>query len=193
VVAASAIAALRWEPHACDLREASRLPPWLVTERLAARILLRRLAGEVVGGEAAASPLAARAEGQPYLVTRPDVGISLSHTDGWVAAAVRPGGAVGIDAQVPVPVEDRLLRRCCSPSALAELGWLPGPVRELEFAWIWSVQEACVKATGAGVKGRPWTIRVEVGQRGGRWRGVRWRALRDAWPIPVSCAQCPGG
>ena len=49
VVAASAIAALRWEPHACDLREASRLPQWLVTERLAARILLRRLAGEVVG------------------------------------------------------------------------------------------------------------------------------------------------
>jgi 4'-phosphopantetheinyl transferase len=188
-VAAAAIAPLAGVPaHAADLDAARRLPAWRVPEHLAARTLLRRLVGEVVDAAAAASPLAARARGQPYLVERPDVGVSLSHTDGWVAAAVHTGGAVGVDAQAPVRAGDGLLRRCCTPTALAALARLPDAARDVEFAWIWSVQEACVKATGTGIGGLPWRIPVEVGQRTGSWRNVGWSTLRDVWPVPVSCA-----
>lgn len=194
VAAAGSIEVLRGCPvPATDLRAAARLPAWRVPERLAARALLRHLVAEVAGERAAASPLAARAGGQPYLATRPDLGVSVSHAGGWVAAAVRPGGPVGVDVQVPLPVREGLLERCCTPSARRELARLSGPVRDEEFAWIWSVQEACVKAAGAGVAGRPWTIPVEVGQLAGRWRGFRWSALRGAWPVPVSCAHDGSG
>lgn len=192
VAAASAMEPLLRVPaDARDLLAAGGLPTWRVPEHLAARTLLRRLLGEVVGPVAAASPLAGRPGGQPYLTERPDLGVSLSHTDGWVAAAVSSDGAVGVDAQRPVPVGGGLLRRCCSPPARTALLRLPEPARELEFAWIWSVQEACVKAAGSGIAGRPWTIPVDVGQHSGRWRAVSWMALREVWSVPVSCAHAP--
>jgi 4'-phosphopantetheinyl transferase len=190
--AADAVATMRTEPPlAADMRSAARLTPWRIPEHLAVRTLLRRLLGEVADASVAGSPLAARPSGQPFLAERPEIGVSLSHTDGWVAAAVHLCGAVGVDVQAPVSPGERLAQRCCTPSARQALSRLPKPDRDTEFAWIWSVQEACVKAAGLGVAGLPWTISVEVGQRTGRWRDVRWRALRHSWPVPVSCAHGP--
>jgi 4'-phosphopantetheinyl transferase len=158
------------------------------SERLAARALLRRLLAEVAGSDAAAAPLAADARGRPFLAGRPDLGVSLSHSGGWVAAAVLvAGGCVGVDVQVPVLPSDRLLRRCCGAGA-ARLARLSERRRSAEFAWIWSVQEACVKASGAGISGLPWTIPVPIGQRAGRWRDFAWLALRDELPVSWSCA-----
>jgi 4'-phosphopantetheinyl transferase len=179
--------------HPVDLRTARPLPAWCRAEYLAARAVLRWLLGEVAGAGAAAAELAARRSGQLYLAGHPGLAVSLSHTDGWVAAAVHlsPGG-VGVDVQAPVPVTDALLRRCCTPSARARLArWSPAR-RARELAWIWSVQEACVKALGTGLAGRPWAIPVAVGQRTGRWRHLRWVALRGAYPLPVSCCYEPG-
>ncbi|HYU86570.1 MAG TPA: 4'-phosphopantetheinyl transferase superfamily protein [Kribbellaceae bacterium] len=173
-----------------DRRAAGRLPAWRAREHLAARALLRRLLSDVVGPDAAAEPLAVRDTGQPYLPRRPDLAVSLSHTDGWVAAAAGVGVdvGVGVDAQMPFPVSDGIVRRCCTASARAMFATLAPLDRALELAWIWSVQEACVKATGEGLAGRPWRIPVEVGQRTGRWQRVRWVALRDRFELPVSCA-----
>lgn len=188
VAAASPVAPLRARPCAADLRTASRLPAARRAEHLAARALLRRLLAEVVGPEAAASSLAARDKGQPYLTARPEVGVSLSHSDGWVAAAVHSDGPVGVDVQGPIHAPARMLRKCCTPTARATLVDLPEAERAVEFAWIWSVQEACVKTTGGGIADLPWTVPVEVGQRRGQWRTVGWSTLRDACPVPVSVA-----
>jgi 4'-phosphopantetheinyl transferase len=188
-VAAAGIAALSDVPLPdVDLPAVTRLPAARRGAYRASRVLLRRLVWEVIGSVAAASPLAAGERGRPYLVARPDIGISISHTDGWVAAAVHPTTAVGVDVQAPTPVEDRLLRRCCTPSARAALAQLPGARRAVEFARIWSVQEACVKAAGAGIAGLPWTIPVEVGQRHGTWGRVGWTSLSGRWPVPASFA-----
>jgi 4'-phosphopantetheinyl transferase len=102
------------------------------------------------------------------------------------SAVVSAGPVSRVDVQVPFPVRDAMIRRCCGEPARL------GPLRDLEFAWIWSVQEACVKATGAGISGRPWTVPVQVGQTVGRWESLRWRAFRDGWPVPVSCAAGSG-
>ncbi|CAM3727748.1 4'-phosphopantetheinyl transferase superfamily protein [Kibdelosporangium persicum] len=174
-------------PHPADSWSARRIPRWRVREYLNARILLRRLLAEVAD-MAAGSPIAARAHGGPYLVRRPEVGVSLSHTGEWVAAAVHLTGTVGVDTHEPVRADDRMVRRCCTRTARARLARLPERDRAVELAWIWSVQEACVKSTGAGVADRPWTIPVEVGQHTGRWRAVEWIELRGEWPVPVSCA-----
>jgi 4'-phosphopantetheinyl transferase len=161
---------------------------WRAVERGAARALLRRLLAAVAGPAAARAPLGARERGQPYLVGRPDLEISLSHSDGLVAAAVHTGaGPVGVDIQAPHPVGDRLVRRCC-PRHAAELLRLPSPDRDRELAWIWTVQESCAKATGAGLALRPWTIPVAPGHTRGGWRSLRWQALRACSPTPLSCA-----
>jgi phosphopantetheinyl transferase/thioesterase domain-containing protein len=171
-----------------DALACQRLPASRRTESRAARALLRSLLADGLGTDVAAAPIAARESGQPYLPERPDLAISLSHTQGHVAAAVGVGMAVGIDVQVPVPVSAGVIRRCCMPNVRGELETLPDADRELEFAWIWTVQEACVKATGAGLAGRPWTIPVRRAQRCGEWHGHRWLSLRDDSVVPVSVA-----
>lgn len=57
-----------------------------------------------------------------------------------------------------------------------------------EVAWVWTVQEACVKAGGAGLSGRPWAIDVRPGSRHGHWGVYRWISLRDRSRTPFSCA-----
>lgn len=188
-VSATTVTALDLESaFPLDRQTAEQLPAWRIEEYLAVRLVLRRTLLEVAGAGVAASPLAERAGGQPYLIARPDIGVSLSHTRGWAVAAVHICGPVGVDVQVSRPASDRLLRRCCTLTARSALVSLPAAVRNTEFTWIWSVQEACVKATGGGFSDRPWSIPVEAGQREGSWGHIRWLTLRDRWPIPVSCA-----
>jgi 4'-phosphopantetheinyl transferase len=175
-----------------DLDAARGLPAARARPHLAACVLLRLLVAQAAGPAAASSLLAARAHGQPFLAAAPLVGVSMSHTDDWVAAAVHLCGQVGVDVQAPVAVTGGLLQRCCTPSARLALSRMAEETRDVEFAWIWSVQEACVKTTGLGLAGLPWAVPVEAGQRCGRWRQIRWVALRGRWPIPVSCAHGRG-
>ncbi|MFH9723845.1 4'-phosphopantetheinyl transferase family protein [Streptomyces sp. NPDC017254] len=170
-----------------DRAAAAALPPWRAAEYTAARTLLRVLLREV-GEDLRGGPVAARPGGRPYLPDRPDLGVSLSHSAGWVAAAVGRGRDVGVDVQTPSPVGDRLLRLCCSPGDAAVLAALPEDGRRREFARIFTVQEACVKAVGAGFSARPWNVPVPLGRRTGTWGRVHWCAPRDRRPVPVGCA-----
>ncbi|WP_432085081.1 4'-phosphopantetheinyl transferase family protein [Streptomyces sp. bgisy095] len=176
---------------AADRATAAGLPPWRAAEHLASRTLLRYLlreTGEDTEG-AGDGPLAALPGGRPYLPGRPGPGVSLSHSSGWVAAAVGRGRDVGVDVQVPAPVGDRLLRLCCVPGDAEALAALPEEARRSGFARIFAVQEACVKAVGKGFSGRPWTVPVPLGARTGTWNGVRWSAPRDDGDaVPVACA-----
>ncbi|MGH8792446.1 MAG: 4'-phosphopantetheinyl transferase family protein [Stackebrandtia sp.] len=165
---------------------ADQMPAWRAAEYLGARGLLRRLLAEA--GYGASGAILNRPSGQPYLPAHPRLGISLSHSDGLVAAAVGVDRRVGVDVQTPVPVGAALLERCCTPGGRFELAALPPQRRATEFAWIWTVQEACVKAAGAGLAGRPWRIPVEPRAREGRWSGYTWIALRDQTSTPTACA-----
>ncbi len=132
-------------------------------------------------------PLLLEPGGRPYLPD-PSVGISLSHTEGCTAAALRRGGPVGVDVQRPPErVEDRLVRRCCGTWAEEVLS-LPGAARAAAFARVWAVQEACVKSLGLGIFAVPWQIAVRPGARHGRWREVSWRSLEDAAPCALALA-----
>ncbi|MFI7513534.1 4'-phosphopantetheinyl transferase family protein [Micromonospora echinofusca] len=175
-------------PAPSDLATVGDLPAGPRAERLAARALLRLLLAAELGRTAGATPIAAHDGGQPHLPEWPGVSVSLSHDAGTVAAALGRGVPVGVDVQVPVPAPPALLRRCCAPAVRTALDRLPEPARDREFAWIWTVQEACVKATGAGLAGRPWAIAVPAGRRTGRWADLRWVSLRGHTRVPASVA-----
>ncbi|MFD8436762.1 4'-phosphopantetheinyl transferase family protein [Streptomyces microflavus] len=170
-----------------DRAAASRLPPWRAVEYAASRTLLRALLREI-GEDLRDGPVAALPGGRPYLPGRPGLGVSLSHSSGWAAAAVGRDRDVGVDVQTPSAVGHRLLRLCCSPADAEALIALPEERRRGEFAWIFTVQEACVKAVGRGLSGRPWSVPVALGQQAGAWGRVSWCAPRDGPPVPVGCA-----
>lgn len=153
-----------------------------------ARAVLRRLVSEVDGPVGVA--IAYRPGGQPFLPGRPGLAVSLSADGDWLAAAVGIGVPVGIDVQRPQRVSAGRLRWCGSPAARIALAALPDAERDREYARIWTVQEACVKATGSGLAGRPWRIPVEVAQFHGRWRGYRWVSLAG-FGVPVGLARGP--
>ncbi len=170
-----------------DQAAAAELPPWRAVEHAASRTLLRALLREI-GEDLRDGPVAARPGGRPYLPDRPDLGVSLSHSSGWVAAAVGRDRDVGVDVQTPSAVSHRMLRLCCSPGDAEALTAMDEDGRRREFAWLFTVKEACVKAVGAGFSGRPWSVPVALGQRTGAWERVRWCAPRDRHPVPVGCA-----
>jgi 4'-phosphopantetheinyl transferase len=138
--------------------------------------------------------IANRPGGQPFLPRRPELAVSLSADGDWLAAAVGigtgTGTGIGIDVQSPQRVSAGRLGRCGSPAARIALAALPDAERDLEYARIWAVQEACVKAAGSGLAGRPWRIPVEVGQFHGRWRDYRWLSV-GGLGVPVGVAFGP--
>ena len=172
---------------AVDQAAASQLPPWRAEEYAASRTLLRALLREI-DEDLRDGPVAARPSGRPYLPDRPDLGVSISHSSGWAAAAVARNHDVGVDVQIPSRVSDRMLRFCCSPEDAEALTAMPEDSRRREFAWLFTVKEACVKAAGTGFSGRPWSVPVALGQRTGHWERVHWSAPRHRQPVPVSCA-----
>jgi 4'-phosphopantetheinyl transferase len=174
-------------------RVADVLPDGPADEHRAGRALLDDLLTRSAGPALAGARVAAGRNGRPYLPADPRIGVSVSHSGGYVAAAVGLGRRVGVDTEVPAPVSPGLRERCCSRTALDALDRLPPERGQREFVRIWTVQEACVKGAGLGLAGAPWRIPVEVGQHRGRWRGFAWRSLPDRFPVPVSCAYATEG
>ncbi|MFJ2955456.1 4'-phosphopantetheinyl transferase superfamily protein [Streptomyces sp. NBC_00669] len=170
-----------------DLAAADGLPPWRAAELLAGRGLLRALL-RARYPEAAGAPVVYEPGGRPALAGRPRIGISISHDRGAVAVCAALDRAVGVDVQhVPAEVRPALLRRCTQGRA-EEWARLPAERRTTEFAWLWTVQEACVKAEGSGFAGRPWRVRVRPAARAGSWGRYCWVSLRDRTSLPLSVA-----
>ncbi|WP_328647602.1 hypothetical protein OHS58_07135 [Amycolatopsis sp. NBC_00348] len=178
--------------HPGDLADAGTRPRWRRTEFLAGRHLLRRLLRRV-RPDLAALPLRADPAGKPRLDAggAPDLalpGITISHDGDRIAAAVCAHGDVGVDVQLPPDrLTDSTVRRCLGSHA-PKVTALPRAWRAREFAWVWTVQEACVKAAGTGMAGRPWSIDVPPGAVSGHWGGFAWLSLRTRSPVPLSCA-----
>lgn len=177
------------ERYAADVVCAPEAPAWRRTEFLGGRALLRNLLQQVAVRDAERRIVTAP-NGQPRLDGASDISVSISHDGEFVAASVALCDAVGVDIQrPPTDLSESLIQRCVRsplPMEPAE--------RSREFTWIWTVQEACVKASGAGLAGAPWRIDIRPGTRHGRWGSYRWQMLRDISDTPLSCAyQAPGG
>ncbi|KQX56288.1 MULTISPECIES: 4'-phosphopantetheinyl transferase superfamily protein [unclassified Streptomyces] len=169
VVATTAEVLARPELHEGLLApwERRRLAGIRVPERrddvVAARLLVRLCAARFTGLPPDGTDLAQLCpgcgrygHGRPYLRDRPGAGVSLSHADGLVAAAVGPG-AVGIDvepaARRPGPL--RVLRRLLPEAELTEASRQADPGPALLRLWVRG--EALLKAGQDGLRLHEWT------------------------------------
>ncbi|MEW1762006.1 4'-phosphopantetheinyl transferase superfamily protein [Streptomyces cyaneofuscatus] len=174
-------------PHPHERATAGALPAWRTEEFLASRALLRHLLRTALP-ELAGAAVRSDEYGRPVLDGHPGTGISISHDGEALAVAVAPHRQVGVDVQIPPDtVSDGLLRRCLREHT-AEVAALPESGRANELTWVWTVQEACVKAEGTGLSGRPWAIDIEPAAARGRWGDYRWISLRTLSRTPLSCA-----
>ncbi|MGW6922394.1 4'-phosphopantetheinyl transferase family protein [Streptomyces sp. NPDC054950] len=173
----AALDRLRPEEH----RSAAAMAAWRAREHLGGRALLRLLLAEVTGEADARAPVVPEPAGRPRLPGSPRTGVSISHSGPYAAAAVGVGLDVGVDVQTARPPSPAMVRRCCSPQTALRLASL-SPERAADaFARIWTVQEACVKARGAGLSGAPWRVRAEPDGEAGTWGTLLWR--RCARPV----------
>ncbi|MBD0707082.1 4-phosphopantetheinyl transferase [Streptomyces sp. CBMA291] len=160
------------EPWELRRLAAARLPERrddAVAARLLVRFCVARLTGLPLAGAAPAQrcPDCGRpGHGRPYLPGRPGTGVSLSHADGLVAAAVGPG-PIGIDVEPAArrPGSPRVLRRLLPEADLREAAALPDPGPALLRLWI--RREALFKAgadvrpdAGSGPLGPPSGLRL---------------------------------
>ncbi|WP_410667822.1 4'-phosphopantetheinyl transferase family protein [Amycolatopsis sp. cmx-4-68] len=141
------------------------------------RALLRWSLRRTFGAGCARAPIRPDGRGKPVLHADRRIGISISHSDHALAVAVAAGREVGVDVQTPITPTEGLIRRCCRPQDRAEVAALPESLRAGAFTSIWTVQEACLKASGEGVRFRPGRVPVLPFQSHGSWRDYVWRAL----------------
>ena len=108
----------------------------------------RRLLGEIVGG---AAPVEHDVQGAPYLPSRPDLHISISHCRTAVAVAVSTQGPVGVDVECRRKIGDGLIQRVCTPEEQQSIGASDDP--QMAFLRLWTRKEAVLKCRGTGIKG----------------------------------------
>lgn len=166
---------------------------------VAAHAVLRRTLSALVDPQRAPSRwrFASRAGGKPDC-TDCRVEISLSHTRGLAACAVSSTAAVGVDVEriVARPIRDVF----GFAFAAAEARWLDGHDRAqagVAFTRLWTLKEACVKASGDGLQAlQSFTLgfeppRVLAGTPGGiaadRWSFREWQ-IADSHRLALAWA-----
>ncbi|MEV1177819.1 4'-phosphopantetheinyl transferase superfamily protein [Nonomuraea sp. NPDC049784] len=113
---------------------------------VAAHLLVRFCAAAVLGTEPYKLTLLQRCElhgpghGKPYIEEAPELGVSFSHTRGYVCAAAGPG-KVGVDAEhvPPGPLDLSLADRVCTPRERALVAGNDELIRH------WTRKEALIK------------------------------------------------
>lgn len=126
------------------------------TSFLAARSLLREVLAGRLGCLPAAVPIIRQDDGRPRLECG-GIEISLSHPDGWIAAALSEDCAVGVDAEPVRPLAGtaEVVSQFFPPAARAEFAAAsPDEQPTVFFRW-WTRIEAAVKASGRGLDDAP--------------------------------------
>ncbi|USS87159.1 4'-phosphopantetheinyl transferase superfamily protein [Fructilactobacillus cliffordii] len=100
------------------------------------------------------------ANGKPLFAKR-TTAFNISHSADLVLVAIsdRP---LGVDVEKVKPVQLKRLKRAFTVAELAYLEKLPAARQSLTMLRLWTVKEAVLKETGAGLPGKPWTVSVNV-------------------------------
>ena len=135
----------RWGAGLEDARRHSRL----------GRALLRGMLDEATGVAAEAWRIVTEPSGRPVAVDgfgNPGPSVSLSHSGGWVTAAVSPLASTGISIGIDVEAH----RRARDFEGIARMAFgaaecIRAGAGQTEFYRVWTLREAMAKAMGDGI------------------------------------------
>lgn len=181
-----------WLPADICADIARYLQPQDRAARYAAWGLLLMLLARLTGMAPSAMAVVRSPAGRPSLAGGgPD--FNISHTGGWVAAAVTPDGYVGVDIERERPCEiwDRIAPDFLHPDELVL--WRRGApaTRAAEALRLWCLKEAILKAGGEGLPGDPRRMDAGTASRDGRLeRSGRAYAIHAQPVAPGICLAC---
>lgn len=169
----------------------------------AAHALLRHSLSAVIQADPADWRFATGAFGKPHLADPPpgcDLRFNLSHSRSRVAVALALGAEVGVDVEAldrATPLDPGIADACFAPDEAVALRAIETEtLRRERFLRLWTLKEACIKATGHGLSqplnafsidpDRLWisspSLQID------RWRLAQWRigahqlAVAVVWP-----------
>ncbi|MGH3415423.1 MAG: 4'-phosphopantetheinyl transferase family protein [Actinocrinis sp.] len=121
---------------------------------VAARLLLKHAAAQVLETRAELLDLAYKPGGRPYLRGCDQIDVSLSHTEGLLVVGITRRGRIGVD----VELADRSMAgtgtedQACTPYELAMLNAMAASRRNGALVRLWTLKEAYSKAIGQGLR-----------------------------------------
>jgi len=125
---------------------------------IAAHAALRVILGRYLGLDPANVSIAPGMNGKPGLVAatgHPPIGFNLSHSNDIALIGISEKRAVGIDVEQVRPVShmDGICRRFFTEPETRMLAFAPEEARGELFFRLWTMKEACLKASGDGLRG----------------------------------------
>ena len=130
------------------------------------RVMLRKLAGDILGVAADSLRFGTGLRGKPFLLKPMNckLQVNISHTNGWVVVAMTFGRALGVDIEWMDGSHDLevVAARVCSPRELSGIRSLPADQQTAAFYKMWTCKEAWLKATGEGLSERMSSVEVCV-------------------------------
>jgi 4'-phosphopantetheinyl transferase len=144
--------------------EAARIARYLKADdrdlRRAAHGLARHCLGGLLGRAPAEIHFERDVKGRPFLAMPSDLDFNLSHSGAHVAFAVARGGRIGVDVEAAGTDYDWdfVALGILHPSEQQACAALSASERRQAIRTLWSVKEACLKATGEGLTIAPTKI-----------------------------------
>jgi 4'-phosphopantetheinyl transferase len=107
--------------------------------------------------------IALEASGRPRLAQRNAPSLSIAHGGDLVVVALAATDDVGVDVEplARTPAIDTLAPLVCSAAEAQALRALDPDAQARRFLSLWTLKEACLKATGAGLSGDPRDIEFD--------------------------------
>ena len=145
---------------------------------LVTRAVLRTVLGHLLNRPPSEIELTTSGRGKPALArgTAPEIHFNTSHSRTHALIALSRIGDVGVDIEDIGRVDDRVVRRSLSKPEFDRLVTMDAERRAAAFYHLWTVKEACAKATGVGIGIGMRNVAASFG-RTGRWRDFTWESI----------------
>ena len=98
--------------------------------------------------------------GKPLLRLNNPPHFNMSHSGGWALIGICSDASIGVDIELPRPIQDltALAKRSLSSAEMTDLAGLPEGRQTSAFLQCWTRKEACLKAIGSGLSIEPGTF-----------------------------------
>jgi phosphopantetheinyl transferase len=145
---------------------------------LVSRALLRTVLGHLLDLPGRNVELRTSGRGKPSLSPNasPPVYFNTSHSRTHAVTAVSRIGELGVDVEEVRSIDERVVRRSLSTEEYEGLTTLQHDERVGAFFHLWTVKEACAKATGVGIGLGMRNVGATL-DRNGHWGDYSWESL----------------
>jgi phosphopantetheinyl transferase len=152
------------------------------TAFLITRAVLRTVLGHLLDRPGAQVEIVTSERGKPSLVekTDPPLHFNTSHSRTQALVALSRVGEIGVDVEDIGRVDERVVRRSLSNEEYERLVVMNSEDRTTAFFRLWTVKEACAKATGVGIGIGMRKVAATL-EGSGRWGEFLWESI-DSGP-----------